>query len=509
MTGSQVIDKLYRPTLIALMALSIAFSVYALFIKLNGPILDAFGFRQTQTAISIFYMLKGGPILGYETPVLGYPWAIPFEFPVYHSIVAAFSYFFGHLDATGRLVSYAFFILCAYPIAGIYKLYAAPRYALPMTIIFALGSPLYLLYSRAFLIETTALFFSLMWLWLFCSEMKRHENGVALLCLVFGILAVLTKSTTFLSVTLFGFAIMMQVVIERARLAAYREVATVLVLAAAITLIPIAIGYAWVVWTDQVKMMNPFGYVLTSASLQQWNFARPGQRTSAEVWKVFTQRVPIEMFGYASLAALFPIGAGIAWKQTRLLTVAALVTFMGTLLIFTNLQFVHNYYQTSIAIFAMMACALGICAIAERGSKLLALIILIGISASQLHHSYKTVFPFIGADHKQSQLYKIGKMARMNIAPDDALIVFGMDWSSEIPYYAERKAIGVPGWISDAQLTALARTPQNFLGGLHLGGVIVCDPVGRPAMKAALTQMIAGMSIKGEAGACKLYTPGQ
>src|ERR1051325_8788424 len=73
---------------------------------------DRHGFRQTQTAITSYYLIRGGPFLRYETPVFGRPWSTPFEFPLYQWIVAAASeYFATPLNQTGRFIGLAFFYL--------------------------------------------------------------------------------------------------------------------------------------------------------------------------------------------------------------------------------------------------------------------------------------------------------------------------------------------------------------------------------------------------------------
>src|SRR5688572_31609546 len=69
-----------------------------------SPLIDAHPFRQTQTAISVFHMMRGGPWLAYYTPVLGAPWAIPFEAPLYHWSVAALATVFP-LELSGRIAS--------------------------------------------------------------------------------------------------------------------------------------------------------------------------------------------------------------------------------------------------------------------------------------------------------------------------------------------------------------------------------------------------------------------
>src|ERR1039458_146889 len=77
---------------------------------LHVPVLDAFGFRQTQTAISVYWMLHEHALIRYLTPVLGSPWSLPFEVPVYQLIVAALRAVMSlDLDACGRIVSVGFF----------------------------------------------------------------------------------------------------------------------------------------------------------------------------------------------------------------------------------------------------------------------------------------------------------------------------------------------------------------------------------------------------------------
>src|SRR5258708_806650 len=83
-----------------------SFSAYLMASRCNASLIDRRSFRQTQTAISVRAMLDGGPWLAYETPVLGQPWSIPFEFPTYQWLVAL-TELATHLpiDQAGRVVS--------------------------------------------------------------------------------------------------------------------------------------------------------------------------------------------------------------------------------------------------------------------------------------------------------------------------------------------------------------------------------------------------------------------
>jgi hypothetical protein len=76
----------------------------------SHAISDSYGWRQTQTALSAYFMLHGGPWLAYETPLLGPPWRIPHEIPIYQALVVTLVSATGlKLEAAGRAVSLVLF----------------------------------------------------------------------------------------------------------------------------------------------------------------------------------------------------------------------------------------------------------------------------------------------------------------------------------------------------------------------------------------------------------------
>jgi hypothetical protein len=154
-------------------------------------------FRRTQTALSAYWILHGGPWLAYETPAVGYPWAIPFEFPVLQLVVALFAKIGIPLDVAGHIVSFCFFLGCLVPLRMIFREGGlGTRTYLASSILF-LTSPLYLYWSRAFLIESCALFFSLSWLALLMHFLRAGRLVTAILATLCGCLAILAKATTF------------------------------------------------------------------------------------------------------------------------------------------------------------------------------------------------------------------------------------------------------------------------------------------------------------------------
>src|SRR5262249_18342164 len=101
-------EGLVVTALFGILVLAFLFAFAVLCVGLFQPLLDQYAFRQTQTALTSYWLMRGGPIFAYETPVLGFPWSIPFEFPLYQLLAAALSLVGVPLDAAGRIVSFVF-----------------------------------------------------------------------------------------------------------------------------------------------------------------------------------------------------------------------------------------------------------------------------------------------------------------------------------------------------------------------------------------------------------------
>ena len=190
--------KTHVHVLFEILALAIIYALSILFRGLLQPLLDEYGFRQTQTAVSVYWMLRGGPIIAYETPVLGFPWSLPFEFPVYHIIVALVRLCGVPLEPSGRIVSFIFFVGCLWPAYILFKSARIDVTAILCCGILFILSPLYLFWGRTFMIETCAVFFSLCWLAYLARYISQPKPVFLILANLAGVLGILARLPDFL-----------------------------------------------------------------------------------------------------------------------------------------------------------------------------------------------------------------------------------------------------------------------------------------------------------------------
>jgi hypothetical protein len=99
--------------LLILIAGLFCFDVFILIYGINNGIND---FRQSQTALTAYWLDREPHGLAYITPVLGYPWSVPFEYPVYQWIVVLLMKVGVPLVVGGRIVSFAAFVGCLVPL---------------------------------------------------------------------------------------------------------------------------------------------------------------------------------------------------------------------------------------------------------------------------------------------------------------------------------------------------------------------------------------------------------
>ncbi len=466
-------------------ALSITF--YVLAFRWNTPILDGNGFRQTQTAISAFWMARNWNFLDYQTPVLGYPWSIPFELPVYELIVAALSRILPiDLDQTGRVVSLLFFLGCYWPIIRIFTRLGLSRDQSKLIFSLALLSPIYLFMNSTFLIESTALFFSVSFISAVISFADTPNIWRFVLMTSLAVLAATVKITTFVPFSIAAAAFTIYHIwtnrstfLEKKSLFKYSSIAISVI----ISLIVLEL---WVVHSDNLKMENPLAHFITSKALFYWNFGTLKERLSSGLRHAIFDRTT-EAVG-SRLLFIIATTISLAINKRKYLTIQAilLAIYVSDFFIFTNLIYVQPYYSYENDLFLVAAFAIALIGVLELSVFRFALLLTMACTVFLVEFKSHYLPQIISAPYTQGFL--TAKFIKQYTNTGQVVVGFGQDWSSVIPYYAQRKSVLIRD--SDFNTSSLEQINQNVYHKRYdIGAVFVCGgwrPAGSGASVATI-----------------------
>jgi hypothetical protein len=467
---------------------------------------DEHGFRQTQTAITSYYLVRGGPFLSYETPVLGAPWSIPFEFPLYQGIVAFASTTMQiPLVAAGRLVSEAFFwlsLIALWPLLAQFEV--SPTHRLVFVTLIAV-SPLYLFWSRTFLIESTALFFGIAYLLCFVRFAKKRGPLAAAAGTLFGVLGALVKVTTFAGFAAVG--TLVYLLLSRGRSASRRgpRPADHWVAGIAFAVLPVIALSLWTVHADSLKALNTVGSRLTSTGTLEFTLGTARRRFETATWNVLFSRIVPDLQGSAGVLALLAVSTILA--RGRLAAVGASVGgFLFVFLVFTPVQQVHDYYCYANGVFLIGAgcwCILGLLE-TPGWRRTIGIAIFVACTAIAVAGYYRRFYDAQRTNAREP--VDTARVVKGLTLPEDVLLVFGEDWSSEIPFYAERRALMWPQWMPQSIGSQPLREAIAKLGERSIGAVLACQAAKRRSSAAQIASALGLSPIpRHENGLCVIY----
>jgi hypothetical protein len=444
----------------------------------HQPLIDSCSFRQCQTAVSARWFDFKHPIQGffnYETPELGTPWRIPFEFPLYQAIVAGISQGFGTpLIETGRIVSGLMFLLSLIPLYSLTKGLQLGKRFFYIATIFLIFSPLYLYWSRTFLIESTAVFLG--FAFLACVERAVSTSRWSWwgLALFLAVPCALVKVTTFpaFGVAAGGIVFFKQSNFSRASLPGLLRRLGIL---CAVGIITVICTELWTTHADALKSQNAIGLRLTSERLSKWNYGTFSQKVSPAVWqKIVWDRTLPEVFG-STWGFGFCLAAATACRGRNLAVLLAFVgLFLLPILLFTNLHWVHAYYQYANAFWLILAAALAITVWSRKCPFVVNLAATFLIVATQLSFFYSDHYHVM--EMKSSPALDVAAMLRSRTSANASVIVFGDDWAPDIAFHSGRRAFYLPTWVTleacKRILTEIKSDPRSHFGEYPLEAII-------------------------------------
>lgn len=465
--------------------------------RINEPLLGMFEFRETQTAISAYWMTQGGPKIIYETPVLGAPYTIPFEFPFFQWFTA-FLAWVSPLDigSSARTISFLCFGLCLFLA---YKIIRLLEFSRQTTILF-MGlvclSPLYLYWSATSMIESMALAFALAWLLTYLKFLHSSNYLYLVLSLIFGVMAALEKITSFPPVLLVGGILTLIHFYENWRenpngLVEFfqRNILKAIFLLSTV-IIPVIAVDIWVHFADTAKAQNSMGRTVTSEALRNFNFGTIEQRLRVDEWKnVIFGRSLDHILGTGWFVILLMAAAFLRSTKDLIAVGLCFSAYLIAPLLFWRLHIVHYYYQYANGIFLLFGTAV----IFREGFKkqravtasaLLIVSFLMTTTFTNVFQSYMT--PSKSGIAKRT--IPPGDWIQKNTSQDSALYVFGNDWSSHVHLYAKRKGIAAKRGLTYQQVDDMLTNISVHTGGKPLESILVCERVYRDWKDEGKTQ---------------------
>ncbi len=490
------------------------------------------GFRQAQTALSAVRIRQGGPILDYETPVVGPPWSIPFEFPLYQWMVAATSRMLQlGIVASGRLVG----ILCFWVMLGLCwallgELGVKPVHRL-VFLTLVVASPLYIFWSRCFMIESTALVLAVAQLYAFTRAFRTGGIAAWALCATLGVLAAVVKCTTWAAFRALVTAMIVGRGIAAVRCGGLRGslAGTSGALLFAVV-VPLAALALWTAHTDHVKSANAIGAGLrsTSPAISSMVFPSLGAFTTFRFWAIVLPRTVRDLTGRLPGFVLPLLGLVVTrrrWKQYA----ASLALFCIPLALFPDLYAVHRYYAYANGVFLLAAGGWAIEALLEARSahRALGYALLVACTAmaivgyahpgTAIDFSTYTVGGLVAprfAGYATEQetddraMARLGEIVAASTSADRVVVGLGMDWSGELPFYAERDGLMIPNWAPRSIDDPMIRGALDRLRPDEVGALVVCPTGSRDRAFAALVAERLGLDrTPRPAEWCELFTP--
>lgn len=444
---------------------------WAIMIRWSAPISALHDFRQSQTANSAYWMLRDGiSLLFPPLPVFGIEHiSVPMEFPLYQAVVAFLAKSFGgdpvnSIVTLGRIVNFSFFLLSGYALARIVRLLHGDRVA-AVTLALFLFMPFGVSFSATVNIEfdvlaATLFYFEAVYRLAMCGETGWR---VQLWGLFAGVLALLLKVTTAL---VYGPALVLLWICWVRGREIRPSMGQVAFATLLVAVIPLGIGYGWVVWSDAIKAQSPLTAFLTSSGSSTWNYGTLAERLMPGNWFViFVKYWGTQIYAVAGLP-FAAFGAYQLWKEDRFKLLLWLLPAATGIGVFFNIYRVHNYYHLAILPGLMAVMAYGLVEVLDR-FKMKQTVLWVGVVVVAAWGSIVLEAQIPGYHLPAIMLseFRMGppvwflpyqhrdvlsaEMLRRHTKPSDVTMISNGDWSSIVPFMAERRVLMVRNCAAD------------------------------------------------------------
>ncbi len=464
------------------------------FPTLDQRLLEAHSFRQTQTAFQTLEFHRVGiDLLRPIVPVLGSPWSIPFEFPLFQALASIpMSWGIG-ADAANRLVGLGFFILTAGALWTLMRLTTDRLVAAIALIVFSF-SPFAILWSRASLIEYMATAAALGWVISAIRWRQTSNWRWAAVAGFLGAIAATVKVTT--AIPWIAPILLFSLPSEKSiRLGAKQWFQTRLRPAfLTILAVPALASLSWTLHSDAVKRASDTTAWLTSGALRSWNVGTIEQRLSGDNLNVILDRIDTLIIGRGWL--IIAVIAVVAIGRHRGFWIGMLLVPLLAIGGFFNLYLAHDYYLAAItpALAALLAIGIRTTAVWMRISKrwvvpTLGAITILWVAATLgfAQNYWNPAYTEFGPPEASREI------ADLTDADEYSMVraTTRFSWSPHIFYYADRRGM----MLREPPLTVSLMASRADLDRYRL--LWTDDPQGPSVEYASVRQWFAPVSRNG------------
>jgi hypothetical protein len=409
---------------------------------------DLYQFRQTQTAWGIREASRNGyDLFNLRMPVLGYPYQVPFEFPLFQNICALVGSIF-NLDvvASGRTTSLLFFCLGGVLTFNLVKKLTSDAIAI-LSVCLLYLTPFAIQWSNSVLIESLSNFFLILSATFLRLYFERNSSYLICLSGLSLSLGALVKITTPIPV-IFVLGIFLT---WGTSFNLNTKKILILFSLIFISLLP---ALTWTRYADSVKNEGIFTEWLTSTNLRNWNFGTLDQRLEEFDWLSIFAR--LWLLGGVSffIFIVFLFFVLFENEKVRKLWIVLILPFVAPLTYF-NLYVVHDYYFMAILFPSILFISHALVLMKHRfrlNIKKPTFVLLIFVLMMP-----SWIFTIPARDYRsaiQSNRDYVSPLASeiaVNTGPADRIFVVGCDWDPSILFYADRYGVAAPGWIGSTE----------------------------------------------------------
>ena len=414
--------------------------------NISRPITDPYSFRQSQTAWLIRYLSERGlDLFSGFLPVLGAPWQLPFEFPLYQNIAALLVAAVGSVEVAGRLVSIGSCFVAAGIFHGLVRHYLGGACALLSTGVF-LFAPYSIFWSTAVIIDFFALALSLGFLWgihHFAQTRRAYYLLIATACAAAAGAVKLPSLLFYIMPGAWMLYDRWRIVWDELNQNQKFRLTLLVLLCAVVSMLPFVV---WTQYADAVKNAHHFTVFATSYRLHNWYFGSAAQ--ILDLWGIarVISRM-LENFGLRGFSVLLLLGVarGISRRDTRGFVCSFLLQLLLTIVVFRNLHLAHHYYQISIFPAVSMFIGLGFLCVGDffRRQKALGVgLVLVAMTLSRIErieNYLATIYSPAKVPDGYKRMRELGLIIKAETQPNDRIGIVGQEtWDPSILYAADR-----------------------------------------------------------------------